>query len=414
MSDSIPNEIHPLDELLEDVERSYDDWYDVDDSILDFDDIVTPWQSTIRGTQFQPSAVVPGSSDSEANEILASYYDLRMRAEREINCMQNTFFNDAGAVSARLSYGPVRLLGWWVKNMSDEIDWILANGGDLEDPYHADLQRFEFKTAPPAFSSHDLTPEGVHNICVMAAVLQGRPSSDVQYLEDKIWGNYDREKTLAGRPLTMDDEDILLAGSIRHTITSHRTVGNVVGIDLETTGLKATRAWIIDAGWLRMDLHDREEHEINPTRRSYGVSKTRRIIGNPVETINHVSMDSIADLKPIELDADAQGEILETLSSGVPFVAHSAGIEDAFFRQNVDGYAEAKRDGLVKIIDSRRISQWLDDYDGKQGNHLEQYARRWNALDPETGKERHLGLDDAEIMLKAMGRHLRAITPQDL
>lgn len=413
MSASQQEEINPHESLVNDAEGAYGQWNSIlGHVILTQDEVMSPIQDTIRGVRFKGEEPRAKHTDGTMNDLLDEYYRRRRNAEDKIRFLSHTFFEDSGMLDERVSYSPVRMIGWWVKNLSDEIDWILANGGTLEDPYDQS-SFYDPNKIPPAFTDRDLTTEGIRKICGSAVILQGRTPSDVGYLQSKIDEEVEKNELLSGRTFTTRERTDATVQAIRHMLTRHRTVDTVLGIDLETTGLKPSRAWVINSGWLYTDLHDPTGRLYGGERRSYGVSKTRMMLGNPTENISGITTGELDGLKPLELDPCMQDEILDALTGGVPFVAHSAGFEDSFFKQNIDGYAEAKRDGLVKIIDSRKISQWLDDYDGKRGNHLEQYARHWNALDPELDRERHLGLEDSEIMLRAMGRHLRSITPQD-
>lgn len=395
---------------MNDVLSDMDHWMQVNKNLINFTRLQQPLQSTIKGIRYRDDEELP--YNGTMNDLLSVYYRRRHDVEKDMKWIRREYFENGALIEARLSYSPIRMMGWWTKQISDEIDWLLANGGDAEDPYARSSQRYTATRTPPAFTDRMLTPSGVQSICQDAVVLQGRPSSDAPIMERRIWSKMraaERDTGSKFTPLARHDH---LRTILIDELTSHTTVGEVVGIDLETTGLHATRDWVIDAGWLKTDLHDPTNRQYDQRRRSYGVSDTRYELGNPTVNISGIETSDLVGLKPLDADPSAQDEIYSALTSGIPFVAHSAGFEDAFFCQNIDGYAEAKRDGLVKIIDSRKISQWLDDYDGKMGNHLEQYARHWDALDPQYGKERHLGLEDSEIMLRALSRHLQTITPQ--
>ena len=75
------------------------------------------------------------------------------------------------------------------------------------------------------------------------------------------------------------------------------------------------------------------------------------------------------------------------------------------------GYAESYRAGNITIIDTLPMSRRWDDGSIPDDEHpygdntLESYAKRQGALDS-SKSERHLGLEDAHIMLVAMKRHL--------
>lgn len=54
------------------------------------------------------------------------------------------------------------------------------------------------------------------------------------------------------------------------------------------------------------------------------------------------------------------------------------------------------------------FSRRLDPFDGKPSNKLEDYAKRWGAISDDEG-ERHLGLEDAEVMGVAFARHMQSV-----
>ena len=404
-------DIAPLDSTLDEAHRSYKAWRRAVGMMPSWEELSTPLQSTVGGVAFR--------SDTSADpcSLLPEYYRRRHHAEQLISRLDHAFFTTMDDADD-LTYDLIRLLAWWTRCLSDEIDLL---GGGSHDPYDPPLTRDD-APCPPAFTDSDLTKDGVHRICETAAVLRGLGAGSVYDLERTVWTAVDRAASMNvimgdGRDVSRDasresgswrTRTSVLIDALRDVLTCPPVDGSVIGIDLETTGLKPTRTWVVDAGWLQMDLTDPTEREIHPMRRSYGVPSTRMTLGNPTQNLTGISADDLAGLKPLDLDPDAQNEILNALL-GRRFVAHNASFENTFFKLTVDGYAEALRNRLIKIVDSRNISRWLDPYPGKKGNHLEEYARHWNALDPATDSERHLGLEDSEIMLKAMGRHLRSI-----
>ena len=195
-----------------------------------------------------------------------------------------------------------------------------------------------------------------------------------------------------------------LADAYDHEYRAAPVVRDVIGIDLETTGLRNTRAWVIDAGWMTMDMAGDETPD--GERRSYGVPDDRHALGNPTEFVSHIDLDDLRGLATLDEDAAAQSELLTLLCSR-PYVAHNARFEDSMFMTNVEGYAEARRDGRIVIIDTKKLSQRLDPREA-EGNSLQSYARRWGALAADES-ERHLGLDDTRVMLVAMRRHMASM-----
>lgn len=366
---------------------------------------MAPAQETVRG---EAGSWATGASGTPS-ETLDKCYESRDRLEAAVKTLDRRFFHDPDYVAARLSYAPVRAIGWWCKNLQDEIDWLEHDGvvrTQADDPGSANPTGRKTRPLPPSFTDYELTDAGVARVCKDILTLQGRQASDLVDLESMIRDEVQAREAKLAEPSDHEQREILRA-VLTEAYVSRPCVGDVVGIDLETTGLHAIRDWCVNAGWAWMDLHDETEKLHGESARSYGVSSTRMELGNPTEAISGIKTTDLVGLLPLEADDAAQGQLLDLLQSA-PFVAHNAFFEDSWFRQCVDGYAEAKRDGLVKIIDSRKISQRLDPYKGKTDNKLQSYARRWGALEADEN-ERHLGLQDAEIMLVSLHRHLHSL-----
>lgn len=207
-----------------------------------------------------------------------------------------------------------------------------------------------------------------------------------------------------------------------------RDIGEVIGIDLETTGLDAYRDYVIDAGWERMDMsgagrHDEAVNTIyqvegyetdgawDQERHTYGVSPLRMILGNPAESVSGIATSALDGHATLDEDPAAQERLLQVLTSA-PFVAHNATFEHKHFMANVAGYAEAYRDGRITIIDTMAMSRKWGHEDTGGNDRLETYAKRFGAM-PDDGSERHLGLEDTHIMLVAMRNHLHTLHEGD-
>lgn len=389
---SIPDEIRPPEILWEATNEAMCGWSEADkEGTADMMPMLfTPLQTTLMGVDMHSLDKV------DTEDTLTRYYQTRHTVETLASRLEDHFFNDPSCVQHRLSYAPVRMLGWWNRCLSDEIDWLLDSGCSLKDPYDVRRPWKQPVQAPPRFWRWELRDDtSLRSVCSQIAVMQGLKDEAADVMLDVLHSIAD------------DDDDNSVMDGLVEMMKARKPVGVVVGIDVETTGLKAMRDWLINAGWLLTDLNDPDEKLWGQASRSYGVPRVREVLGNPTEYISGISTIDIAGLKPINDDVTAQKEILDVVTSH-PYVAHSSNAEDSFFKQNVAGYAEAKRDGMVRIIDSRSVSQRLDDYPGKISNRLEDYAKHWGVL-PENGRERHLGLDDSTIMLKAMGRNLRSL-----
>lgn len=179
-------------------------------------------------------------------------------------------------------------------------------------------------------------------------------------------------------------------------------VTKAYGTDLETTGLNAMRDYVIDQGLESISLKAGDlSTPYDLISISYGVPALREALGNPSEDICHISIDDIRGLLPFDSDFGMQRLVLDYLRRGT-YVAHSAGFENAFFQLNVRGYAEAKRNDLVHIIDTRKLSRRLDPH---MANDLDSYAKRMAAM-PADENEKHNGLEDTHIMDLALSTHL--------
>ena len=200
--------------------------------------------------------------------------------------------------------------------------------------------------------------------------------------------------------------------------------GTLVGIDLETTGTSANQDYIIDAGW---ELYDMDTGRASDAQRhTYGLSKQRELqgIGKDITSLTGITTDDVAGHIPFQEDADAQETMMAALDGRI-MVAHNARFEQSFLIGNCEGYAEAVRDGRIRIIDSMKVAHHSEDT-RTRGFKLDDYARRNHALDDDRdtqvpahdgghiqldqGKtERHLGLEDAHIMMRAMRNQLNML-----
>ena len=210
-----------------------------------------------------------------------------------------------------------------------------------------------------------------------------------------------------------------------------RDVDMVMGIDIETTGTDPARDYIIDVGFEFMNMispkpaghnnsYGYEQHyyeagdAYGQARLSFGVTERCAQLGNPfilqLTGIDVRARGPQAGMRMFDEWHDAQTGLLSRLSQQ-PYVAHNATFEHGWFMLNVAGYAESYRAGHITIIDTMPMSrQWDPGSVPSEGhpygdNTLDSYAKRQGALDS-SHKERHLGLEDAHIMLVAMKHHL--------
>ena len=105
-----------------------------------------------------------------------------------------------------------------------------------------------------------------------------------------------------------------------------------------------------------------------------------------------------------------QAQLLDLLTT-YPFMAHNAAFEDAWFMLNLKGYAEARKAGKIVPIDTREMCRALDpevrrmSWDQHPAT-LENWARRRGTLAADAD-ERHLGLEDTDLMLRTVLAELK-------
>lgn len=205
------------------------------------------------------------------------------------------------------------------------------------------------------------------------------------------------------RPATIAKEIEKSNGTMGVVYASKPVRGTVVGIDLETTGTHPSRGYIINVGWEIMDLTSTAKPH-DPFTALNGLPDKYKD-GIPAEEIHHITYDMVADKKPFREDKELQAKLLKVLKT-YPFMAHNAAFEDAWLMLNLDGYAEGRKAGKIIPIDTRDICRSLDPeakslpWDQSPAT-LENWARRRGTLDADDA-EKHLGLDDADLMLKTV------------
>ncbi|MEE8715990.1 MAG: 3'-5' exonuclease [Coriobacteriales bacterium] len=180
--------------------------------------------------------------------------------------------------------------------------------------------------------------------------------------------------------------------------------GMICGVDIETTDRYPDRGYIINVGMQFMPL--------TPTARAdkgyvayCGIPDLYREKGVPLSDIHHITWADLDGKKPFRENAALQKALLASFER-YPFMAHNAAFEDSWFMLHLDGYAEARKAGRIVPIDTRDICRRIDP-DVRtlpRETHpatLENWARRRGTLLPEE-KERHLGLDDVDLMLRTV------------
>lgn len=208
------------------------------------------------------------------------------------------------------------------------------------------------------------------------------------------------------KPETIQKEIARSNSTLGVAYASKPVKGTVLGIDIETTSREPDRGYIINVGFEFMDLAgDDSGQPFNPVSAFCGIPSLYEIIGVPLARIHQITWDQIANKTPFREDKAMQRDLLKAMTK-YPYMAHNAAFEDAWFMLHLDGYAEARKAGKIIPIDTRNICRELDPEVRKLpfDSHpaaLENWARRRGILAAEES-ERHLGLDDTDLMLKTV------------
>lgn len=185
--------------------------------------------------------------------------------------------------------------------------------------------------------------------------------------------------------------------------------GTFVGVDIETTSTSPDRGYIVNVGWELMEIAEGAE-PIDAHSVYCGIPDQYEETGVPLEEIHRITWNDVGGKKPFREDADLQKQLLKVLKSR-PFLAHNAAFEDAWFMLNLDGYAEARKAGKIIPIDTRDICRALDpevrflSWEAKPAS-LEAWAQRRGVLAADQ-EERHLGLDDTDLMFRTLIAELK-------
>ena len=180
--------------------------------------------------------------------------------------------------------------------------------------------------------------------------------------------------------------------------------GTVVGIDIETTDRYPDRGYILNVGLQVMCLGP--DATCDEGYVAYcGVPAMYKELGIPLSDIHHIEWADVEGKKPFRKNKELQKAILAALTT-YPYMAHNAAFEDSWFMLHLDGYAEARKAGKIIPIDTRDICRRLDPEvrilpRESSPASLENWARRRGTLRP-SEKERHLGLDDVDLMLRTV------------
>lgn len=180
--------------------------------------------------------------------------------------------------------------------------------------------------------------------------------------------------------------------------------GMVAGVDIETTSRYPDRGYIINVGLQFVQLAPKGKAD-----KGYlaycGIPDLYANKGIPLDFVHHISWNDLKDKTSFRQNAPLQQALLMSMEI-FPYMAHNAAFEDSWFMLNLNGYAEGRKAGRIIPIDTRDICRRIDPevrtlpHDAKPAA-LETWARRRKTLKANE-KERHLGLDDVDLMIRTV------------
>lgn len=179
---------------------------------------------------------------------------------------------------------------------------------------------------------------------------------------------------------------------------------SILGVDLETTSRFPDRGYIINLGMEFIDL--REDSDPRDGHSAYfGMPDLYAQKGVPLAQIHHITWDNIAGKTPFRQETKIQEALLHAFCT-FPIMAHNAAFEDSWFMLHLNGYAQARKEGKIVVIDSRDICRRCDPEIKSLPREsrpaaLESWARRRKTL-VSGEKEKHLGLEDVDLMFRTV------------
>jgi DNA polymerase III epsilon subunit-like protein len=177
-----------------------------------------------------------------------------------------------------------------------------------------------------------------------------------------------------------------------------KRVRPLVGIDIETNTTSARTGRIIETGIVRYSSEN-ETFEIVYDSLHGLPEVSLNGVGVGATNVHHITPDRIIGKSLFEEDAE---EILSLLMDST-IVAHNAGFEDRFLSANLPGYIEAKAEGRITILDTRKVAKYL--MPRSSDNTLQSFAED-NGI-PYEGA--HAAGQDALMMMRALMRLQKTI-----
>lgn len=177
----------------------------------------------------------------------------------------------------------------------------------------------------------------------------------------------------------------------------------LVGLDLETSGFSAVMGRIIELGISVIT----DGEETKRVSRLYDIpKKARRGVGVGAEEVHHISLDDIEG-KDSFYTASNQAQVLELLKMG-PVVAHNASYEDQWLKIHLDGYAEARANGEIVLIDTMMLSRHF--MPGRV-HTLENFSKSFGVP---YGVNAHRAIVDVDNMMLALARFMEAVHAHEI
>lgn len=188
----------------------------------------------------------------------------------------------------------------------------------------------------------------------VATVLAGYSGEDPAIVRDRVFQEVAALEETLGRPLEAEDNQCLLVGMFAEHNPEFRDTP-LIGVDIETSRASPRTGRIIETGIVRLEAGKSPKIVYSEL---HGVSdRVLRGTGVGFKEVHGISPSDLNDRMHFE-DDEVQKTVLDYLMSGI-MVAHNAGFEDRFFVANLQGYAEARDAGKIRILDTRVLATFL-------------------------------------------------------
>jgi DNA polymerase III epsilon subunit-like protein len=188
----------------------------------------------------------------------------------------------------------------------------------------------------------------------VATILAAYSDEDPAKVRDRVLSEVAALEEELGRPLDAEDNQTLLVSLFAEHNPDLRG-RPLIGVDIETSRASPRTGRIIETGIVKLEAGKSPKIIYSEL---HGVSaRVLRGTGVGFKEVHGISPEDLNDKMPFE-DADTQKLILEYLKSGI-MTAHNAGFEDRFFVANLEGYAEARDNGEIILLDTRVLATML-------------------------------------------------------